>query len=109
MYGSVAQRIEQLPSKQLVVGSNPARATNQQKWGYEKEMVINYKYHDHDIVITKIKNASRLTTLIDGSEVVINTNNVEEAKRLIKHTLRDRTCGDINGRDHLRGKRDTPD
>lgn len=27
IYGSVAQRIEQLPSKQLVVGSNPARAT----------------------------------------------------------------------------------
>lgn len=54
-------------------------------------MVINYKHNGHNITIKQVENSSRLTILIDGSEVVINTNNVEEAKRLIKHTLRDRT------------------
>ena len=57
----------------------------------KKEMVINYKHNGHNITIKQVENSSRLTILIDGSEVVINTNNVEEAKRLIKHTLRDRT------------------
>lgn len=57
----------------------------------KKEVVINYKHNGHNIIIKQVENSPRLTILIDGSEAVINTNCVEEAKRLIKHTLRDRT------------------
>ena len=63
----------------------------------KNETVIDYEYSGHHIRIKKAENASRLTVLIDDSEVIINTNNIEEAKRLIRHTLRDRSEMCVNG------------
>lgn len=63
----------------------------------KKETVIRYNQNGHRVTIKKNENASRLTVLINNSEVIINTNDIGEAKRLIRHTLRDRSEVCVNG------------